>query len=414
MLLLDEPTRGIDVGAKAEVQSLIDELASEGLGVVLVSSDAEELIEGADRVVVLRDGVVVGILTGEHVTTEDLLETIAAAAVASLRRRTPMSTEAVPAADRPSIDVARLRAWLPAYGVYVAILLLVLYNVLFTPNFLAWSNVRIQLIQVAPIVIVALGMALVIGTEGIDLSVGSVMALAAALIPLYLGYGVVAAIVVVADRRRGRRADQRHAGGPGRVAADRGDARVVRRRSRAGAGHLRAASSRTYGIRICCISASGDLIGVPVLVWIAAVLVVIVALLVRRTVFGRRLLAIGGNRASSELAGLPVKRVLITVYVICSVLASIAGMLAVARIQSSDASAVGLLIELSAITAVVVGGTPLTGGRVRVLGTVAGALLMQLVVATMIKHDLQPSTTEIVQAVIILIAVYVARERKTR
>ncbi|MDT5032339.1 MAG: galactofuranose transport system ATP-binding protein [Actinoplanes sp.] len=80
VLLLDEPTRGIDVGAKAEVQSLIDELASEGLGVVLVSSDAEELIEGSDRVVVLRDGVVVGILIDDQVTTEALLETIATAA----------------------------------------------------------------------------------------------------------------------------------------------------------------------------------------------------------------------------------------------------------------------------------------------------------------------------------------------
>jgi monosaccharide-transporting ATPase len=81
VLLLDEPTRGIDVGAKAEVQSLIDELASEGLGVVLISSDAEELIEGADRVVVLRDGAVVGELRDADVTTEALLETIAAAAV---------------------------------------------------------------------------------------------------------------------------------------------------------------------------------------------------------------------------------------------------------------------------------------------------------------------------------------------
>jgi ribose transport system ATP-binding protein len=81
VLLLDEPTRGIDVGAKAEVQSLIDELAGEGLGVVLVSSDAEELIEGADRVVVLRDGAVVGELRDADVTTEALLETIAAAAV---------------------------------------------------------------------------------------------------------------------------------------------------------------------------------------------------------------------------------------------------------------------------------------------------------------------------------------------
>jgi ribose transport system permease protein len=150
------------------------------------------------------------------------------------------------------------------------------------------------------------------------------------------------------------------------------------------------------------------------LVWIAALLVLVVAFVVRRTVFGRRLLAVGGNRPATELAGVPVRRVLITVYVLCSVLAAIAGLLAVARIQSSDASSVGLLIELSAITAVVVGGTPLTGGRVRVLGTVAGALLMQLVVATMIKHNLPSSLTEMVQAAIILVAVYAARERKAR
>jgi monosaccharide-transporting ATPase len=80
ILLLDEPTRGIDVGAKAEVQALIDELAGEGLGVVLVSSDAEELVEGSDRVVVLRDGAVVGHLTGDRVTTEELMASIAAAA----------------------------------------------------------------------------------------------------------------------------------------------------------------------------------------------------------------------------------------------------------------------------------------------------------------------------------------------
>ncbi|MFG2044756.1 sugar ABC transporter ATP-binding protein [Dactylosporangium sp. NPDC048998] len=80
VLLLDEPTRGIDVGAKAEVQALIDELAAEGLGVVLVSSDAEELIEGSDRVVVLRDGAVVGMLRGDEVTTEHLMNVIAVAA----------------------------------------------------------------------------------------------------------------------------------------------------------------------------------------------------------------------------------------------------------------------------------------------------------------------------------------------
>ncbi|MEU8298886.1 sugar ABC transporter ATP-binding protein [Micromonospora sp. NPDC048909] len=78
VLLLDEPTRGIDVGAKAEVQALIDELAAEGLGVLLISSDLEELVEGADRVVVLRDGAVAGELSGDEVTEEAIMATIAA------------------------------------------------------------------------------------------------------------------------------------------------------------------------------------------------------------------------------------------------------------------------------------------------------------------------------------------------
>jgi len=77
VLLLDEPTRGIDVGAKAEVQAVIDELAADGLAVVLISSDLEELIEGSDRVLVLRDGRVVGELVGAQVSESALLSTLA-------------------------------------------------------------------------------------------------------------------------------------------------------------------------------------------------------------------------------------------------------------------------------------------------------------------------------------------------
>lgn len=83
VLLLDEPTRGIDVGAKAEVQALVDELAQEGLAVLLISSDLEELVDGADRLVVLRDGAVVGELSGDEVDTDHVLAAIAADAEAS-------------------------------------------------------------------------------------------------------------------------------------------------------------------------------------------------------------------------------------------------------------------------------------------------------------------------------------------
>jgi monosaccharide-transporting ATPase len=77
VLLLDEPTRGIDVGAKAEVQKLIDEFAEEGLGVLLISSELEELIEGSDRVLVLRDGTAVAELTGAQVNEPELLRALA-------------------------------------------------------------------------------------------------------------------------------------------------------------------------------------------------------------------------------------------------------------------------------------------------------------------------------------------------
>jgi galactofuranose transport system ATP-binding protein len=80
VLLLDEPTRGIDVGAKAEIQSLIDELAGNGLAVLLISSELEELVEGASRVFVLRDGAVVGSLTGDAISEHRIMTTIAAAA----------------------------------------------------------------------------------------------------------------------------------------------------------------------------------------------------------------------------------------------------------------------------------------------------------------------------------------------
>ncbi|MFG1797491.1 sugar ABC transporter ATP-binding protein [Nocardia sp. NPDC049149] len=77
VLLLDEPTRGIDVGAKAEVQELIDELADAGLAVVLISSDMDELIDGADRLLILRDGAVVGELAADHVTESEVLAALA-------------------------------------------------------------------------------------------------------------------------------------------------------------------------------------------------------------------------------------------------------------------------------------------------------------------------------------------------
>jgi galactofuranose transport system permease protein len=313
----------------------------------------------------------------------------------------------------PLLDRQRLLRALPDYGVYVAVALLLVFNTVFTSNFMTVGNLRTQLVQVAPVVIVALGMALVIGTEGVDLSVGSVMALAAAVLPLYLGYGVWLAIpaallagvavglvngLLVAVVRL-----QPIVATLGLFVGGRGLALVI------AGGQLKQLHDRTL-----LDMGGNDVLGMPIIVLVAGLLALAVGALVRWTTFGRQLVAVGGNRVASQLAGLPVRRVLLLTYVTCGALAALAGVLATARLTASDPSALGNLMELSAITAVVVGGTPLSGGRVRVLGTVAGALLMQVLRATLIGHDLPDSTAQMVQAVIILVAVYVARERRAR
>ncbi|WP_084965096.1 ABC transporter permease [Thermoactinospora rubra] len=301
-------------------------------------------------------------------------------------------------------------AWFQEYGVYAAVGVLLLFNAAFTPHFLALDNFRTQLVQVAPIVIVALGMALVIGTEGIDLSVGSVMALSASVIALYLGYGAAPAILmaVLAGALVGA--------ANGALVAFVGVQPIVATLALLvgvrGLANVLLPQLKEFVNPTLVAIGSDSVAGIPIVVLAAVALTAAVAFVVRRTTFGRQLVAVGGNRAASRLSGLPVRRILLTVYVISGALAAVAGVLATSRLQASDPTSLGLFMELSAITAVVVGGTPLSGGRVRVLGTVMGAVLMQLLQATLIKHNLPQSWTQMAQAVIILAAVYAARERR--
>ena len=104
-------------------------------------------------------------------------------------------------------------------------------------------------------------------------------------------------------------------------------------------------------------------------------------------------------------------RTLLAFFVLWAALPAIAGVLATARIKAADPSFLGNLIELSAITAVVVGGTPLSGGKVRIAGTIAGALLLQLITATLIRNNLSDATSRMVAALIILGAVYLQRDK---
>ena len=289
-------------------------------------------------------------------------------------------------------------------------MVLVAVDTALAPHFLSVDNLRVQLFQAVPVLVVALGMALVIGTEGIDLSVGAVMSLAAALIPLYLGYGPWPAIAMglLGGAVSGLI-------GGGMVAFGRVQPIVATLSLMIGlrglAVIMNGATAKPVDDSTIGSLGLDSWLGVPLMAWLAAALLGVVAFVVRRTTFGRQLSAIGDNRAASALAGLPVRRVLVSVYVISGALAAVAGALVVGHGGYADPANYGLDYELSAITAVVVGGTPLSGGRVRVLGTGAGAVFMQLITATLIQHNVRSSFEQMISAVIIVAAVYAARGR---
>ncbi|MFI0938805.1 ABC transporter permease [Streptomyces sp. NPDC021020] len=310
-------------------------------------------------------------------------------------------------------DRARLLRLMQDYGVYAALAVLFLVAVGLDTSFVEMSNIRVQLFQVAPTLLVALGMALVIGTEGIDLSVGAVIALAASAVPLYAGYGLpgVLAVALLMGAASG-------AVGGAMVAFARVQPIVATLSLMIGVRGLaeivNGASAKPVTDGALLDLGTSSVAGIPEMAWIAAGCALLTGLLVRRTTFGRQLVAIGDNRPAARLAGLPVRRVLVTVYVISGVLAALAGVLIVGHGAEADPSNQGLNMELSAITAVVVGGTPLSGGRVRVLGTVAGALFMQLISAVLTQHNVHTSYTQMVEAAIIALAVYASQERGSR
>ncbi|NEC93645.1 ABC transporter permease, partial [Streptomyces sp. SID12501] len=128
------------------------------------------------------------------------------------------------------------------------------------------------------------------------------------------------------------------------------------------------------------------------------VVVVVASWVARRTVLGRRIVAVGGNETAAALAGIPVRRTITTVYVVAAALAGLAALLSVGVNGTVDTANLGLGYEFTVISAVVVGGTALTGGRPRIWGSVAGVALLQLLGFTLASHDVAKEVASLVQA----------------
>ena len=324
-------------------------------------------------------------------------------------------------------STSRLPGFLRTYSALVALAALVVYNIFFTTNFLSIGTFNANMTQVATIVIVAVGMTFVIATGGIDLSVGSLMAIAGVLAPLFLldarqfgapAVGLALAFVapLIATTILGAFNGTLvtivglqpiiatlvlYLGG-------RGIAQLIVN------GELR--EFRNLGSPLIPsfeFIGLGQVAGVRFQIIVMVVVVVIAAWVLRATTFGRYVLATGGNPAAARLAGVPVNQVKMAVYCISGFLAGLAGLIVVAINRSSDPHRVGEYMELDAIAAVAVGGTPLSGGRATILGTFIGTMIIQLLRFTLIAHNIPDGITRMVIAGAIVIAVLAQRQQSS-
>ena len=291
-----------------------------------------------------------------------------------------MTTAPVPSAPRLGVGRARVVGALQQQGAVITAVLVALYllgALRYGSDFAAGFNVQSVLADDAKYALVALGMTFVIMTGGIDLSVGAVALLGGVVaaqqsghgfaVGVLVGLGVGAAVGAVNALPITRLRLQPFIVTLAMLLAARGLAGQLSGDS----GVAADADSGFQGL------ASWSVLGLPVSVLVVVIMYLIAAGVLKYTPFGRQVLAIGGNEDASRLMGLRVDAVKAGVYVLSGALAGLAGVFLAAQ-TGSVATGAGLGWELSAIAAVVVGGTLLTGGVGSVLATGVGVALLQL------------------------------------
>jgi simple sugar transport system permease protein len=294
---------------------------------------------------------------------------------------------------------------------------LLLFNLPFTPNFFSigvahghfyGSLVSILYFGTVPI-LVALGMTLVIATGGIDLSVGAVMAISGAVACRIISEASDQNSLSVVLTAIGLALLASLAAGlfNGLMVARAGVQPIVATLILMVAGRG-IAQLITHGFILTELSQPFSVVGgyafaVPTGIFIVAGFVAFTALLTRRSALGLLIESVGGNAEASRLAGVRSRRIKLMVYLFCALCAGAAGLWNSSSLGGADANNAGLWVELDAILAVVIGGTPLTGGRFSISGTVVGALILQTLKTTIFTIGIPAQANMVFEAVVVII-----------
>ncbi len=307
--------------------------------------------------------------------------------------------------------------YLQKYSAAVMLLFFILVNALLTPNFFKAGTLNNVITQICPTILCSMGMTLVISTGGIDISVGSVMAMSGVITArLMTGIGLIPALAVAVTVSIligcftgfmvGKLRLQAMVVTLGLMLGVRGVAQVV-----CGGRDIYFNKLGNVGVQLSQWGSYKIAGFIPVQIVPIALAVFFVWIMIEKTVLGRQIQAVGDSLKSSTLAGIHSVRILMIVYGLSAFFAAFAGVFQAAKVSVAAGSSLGQLAELDAIAAVVIGGTPMIGGKAHVVGTIVGALIMQVITLTCVMNNIPDQYAQVFKAAIIVAAVFIQREQ---
>ena len=393
ILILDEPTRGVDVGAKAEIHRKIRELSQQQKAILVISSELPEVLALGDRILVMRQGRISGELSREEANQEKILEL------------------ALPVEDARQATTTKARQPIREWGLAGLLLLLVVIVGIVNPAFLAADNLRDMLVKVVPAAIVACGLTFVVLSREIDISVGSMMGLCSAALgiacspdrlglPPLIGVAICLGVGLACGLLNGILVAY---GKIPSIIATLGMLTILNGITELLLGGKWITSIppalREFG--------TGSIAIIPYSIIIAILTATIAIWLASRTPFGRRVYALGSNPMAAGWIGLPSKKLKLAVFGLTGLAVGIAALFSATQLQVIE-SGFGKGFELTVVAAVVVGGVSIRGGRGSVSGALLGAVLLGVVSTMLIFLKLGESSTyweRAIQGALILVAV---------
>ena len=420
ILILDEPTQGIDVQAKADVHAMMADLANQGMAIILISSELPELLGMSDRMIVLREGHITGRFERDEATQEKV---IGAATDAIVRK---IDGEVVAKPVHSGIEHIELQSHQSPlkrifarreFGLIAAMLAVIIPISILNIRMLSGANLSALAMDAGLLMIVAIAQMLVLITRSIDLSVAAIIGLAAygaastlhahpdigviGGVLLACGIGLVAGLVNGLIITYGR---------VPAIVVTLGTMSVFRGINSIWAGGTQVSADQVPQSWLDMTSA--NILGVPAIILIAIVTLLIAGYVLRYTSLGRELYAIGSNPDGARLIGIPARPRILLAFAAAGLLAGFDGALWASRYATVDAR-VAYGFELTVIAAVVVGGVAVRGGSGTVLGVAAGALLLLVINNGLTLVRVDPLWLQGVYGLVILVAIgidaYVAR-----